>query len=110
MTKTTLTPDEENVNYRILLIITFFVIGYLCYTNIRSDIDRKTIDNLRLILLQHYKKELYKCYDSNGTIPLYSLAGFDIRYFPYDENCISCMWYDTAGLTANHKCECDLPK
>jgi hypothetical protein len=106
----TITPDDERINYRIILPITFIVLLYLCYTNIRTDIDRTTIDNLRMILLQHYKKELNKCYDSNGTSPLYSLAGFDIRYLPFTEECISCMWYDTLGLNYNYKCECDLTK
>jgi hypothetical protein len=109
-TRPTITPDEQNVYYRIILLITFVALLYFCYANIRTNIDRKMIDTLRMILLQHYKKELNECYESNGTIPLYSLAGFDIRYLPYTEECISCIWYYTLGLTCNHKCECELTK
>jgi len=72
-----------------------------------------TMKTIRILLLQDYKKELNKCYDTHGfeTCPKNStLKDLDIRYIPYSEECVKCVYDYSYCKFFNErcpfKCEC----
>jgi hypothetical protein len=88
----------------------------MIYYRYIDSIQYEIIKTLRLHFLQDYKKELNKCYNyikkiqDPSDIEPYSenlnLKNIDIRYLPFDEECIECVydWYNCKYFAVWHYC------